>query len=93
MKFRPSIQAVQIAVAKQYQISPMMILAQCRMPEYSEPRQLAMAVAMKVCGQKRSVVARAFKRNHKTVYHAEKKLGKSPHLYSMMAKVLIGPRI
>lgn len=87
----PSIRAVQIAVARQYQIPLEMITAPCRMRRYAAPRQLAMAVAMRVCKRKRSEVAAAFRRNHKTVYHAERKLEKTPALYSMMARVLIGP--
>lgn len=92
----PSIRAVQIAVARQYQIPLDMITAPCRMRRYAAPRQLAMAVAMRVCGKRRSEVAVAFERNHKTIYHAERKFaetGRAAEVHSMMAKMLIGPAI
>jgi chromosomal replication initiator protein len=87
---KPTIAFVQNFVAARYQIPREMMKAQCRMPRYAKPRQIAMAVAMEL-GHQQSFVARAFDRDHATIHHAQKRFGNSIELHRMVARILIRP--
>ncbi len=70
---KPKIFEVKAYVAKRYGVSIDMLIIQCRMRKYARPRQIAMAVAARVCGRPLSHIARSFERDRKTVCHAVKK--------------------
>jgi len=64
------------ATANVYGITVADIDGTSRLPMFTRPRQMAMFLCRKLTSESAPAVGRAFRRDHTTILHAEKKLSK-----------------
>lgn len=73
---RPSVQAIQQAVAARFSMPFEMMRGKCRKRAYAAPRQMAMVLSRDLTGLSLTRIGMLFDRDHTTVLHAMKTVQK-----------------